>query len=99
MLAPLEELIAYRGLIWTPVARDLKVRSVLGFLWSLLNPLFVMVVFAVLFTIRLPNNAIGKFLVFVPCALLPWNLFSASVMGSTLAIVANTHSRSRSTGV
>lgn len=94
MLTRLKELIAYRDLIWNLVVRDLKVRyksSVLGFLWSLLNPLFMMVVFTVLFTIMLPNNAIEKFPVFVLCALLPWNFFSSSVMGSTLSIVANAH--------
>ena len=94
MLTRFKELIAYRDLIWNLVVRDLKVRyksSVLGFLWSLLNPLFMMVVFTVLFTIMLPNNAIEKFPVFVLCALLPWNFFSASITGSTLSIVANAH--------
>lgn len=101
MLAPLRELIAYRGLIWNPVVRDPKVRYksvVLGFLWSLLNPLLTMVVFTVPFAIMLLNNAMEKLPVFILCALLPRNFFSTSVMGSTLDIVANAHRRSRSTG-
>lgn len=101
MLARLKEWIAYRGLIWNLVVHDPKVRYksfVLGFLWSLLNPLFTMVVFTVLFTIMLLNNTIEKFPVFILCALLPRNFFSTSVMGSTLGIVANAHCRSRSTG-
>lgn len=101
MLARLKEWIAYRGLIWNLVVHDPKVRYksfVLGFLGSLLNPLFRMGSFTVLLTIMLLNNAIEKSPLFILCALLLWNSFSTSVMGSTLGIVANAHCRSRSTG-
>ena len=50
MVARLRELLRYRDLIQNLVMRDLKVRyksSVLGFLWSLLNPLLLMLVFTV----------------------------------------------------
>jgi ABC-type polysaccharide/polyol phosphate export permease len=70
----------------------LKVRyknSVLGILWSLLNPLAMMGVFTVVFTLMMPNNTIDKFPVFVLCALLPWNFFRDSVMTSTASIVNN----------
>ena len=72
--------------------RDLKVRyknSALGFLWSLLNPLAMMMVFTVVFTFMMPNNTIDKFPVFLLCALLPWNCFRDSVMGSITSIVGN----------
>lgn len=73
-MARIRELIYYRELVRNLVVRDLKVRyknSVLGFLWSLLNPLMMMVIFTVVFTIMLPNNTIDRFPVFVLCALLP----------------------------
>ncbi len=88
----LRELVTYRELIRNLVIRDLKVRykkSVLGFLWSLANPLLMMLVFTVVFTIMIPNNTIQKFPIFVLCALLPWNWFSTSIMGSIQSIVSN----------
>ena len=94
MISKLRELYAYWELAENLVIRDLKVRyknSVLGFLWSLLNPLLLMLVFTVVFTIMLPNLTIPKFPVFVLCALLPWNFFNTSVLGATTSIVSNGH--------
>ncbi len=86
------ELYRYRELIRNLVARDLKARyknSILGFLWSLVNPLLMMLVFTLVFTVMLPNSNIPKFPVFVLCALLPWNWFNTSLMGATNSIVGN----------
>lgn len=94
MLARLRELFSYRELVESLVMRDLKVRykgSILGFLWSLLNPLLLMMVFTVVFTIMLPNTAIQKFPVFVLCALLPWTFFTTSVSSSIHSITGNGH--------
>ena len=94
MLTRLNELLRYRELIENLVMRDLKVRykgSVLGFLWSLLNPLLLMVVFTVVFTLLAPNAAIPKFPAFLLCALLPWNFFSSSMVGAVNSIVGNGH--------
>ena len=94
MIAKLRELLGYRELIESLVVRDLKVRyknSILGFLWSLVNPLLLMTVFTVVFTIMLPNVSIPKFPVFVLCALLPWNFFHTSVISATHSIVQNGH--------
>ncbi len=93
MLGRISEVIRYRELIRNLVARDLKVRyrnSVLGFLWCLGNPLLMMTVFTVVFTILMPNG-IEKYPVFILCALLPWNFFSSAVMDSVHSIVGNAH--------
>lgn len=90
MFVKLAELIRYRELVQNLVVRDLKARyknSVLGFLWSLLNPLLTMAVFTVVFTFMMPSNQIDKFPVFLLCALLPWNFFQAALMGCTNSIV------------
>ena len=90
----LKELLRYSDLLRNLVLRDLKVRyksSFLGFLWSLINPLLLMLVLTVVFTIMLPNYRIPKFPVFVLCALLPWNFFSTSIMSCTTSIVQNGH--------
>jgi len=92
MVARFRELLRYRDLIQNLVMRDLKVRyksSVLGFLWSLLNPLLLMLVFTVVFTVMMPNADIPKFPVFLLCALLPWNFFSSAMMGAVNSIVYN----------
>lgn len=87
-------LLQYHDLIRNLVIRDLKVRyknSVLGVLWSLMNPLLMMVVFTVVFTVMAPvrSASVHNFPVFMLCGLLPWNFFAASVIGSTVSIVAN----------
>lgn len=90
--ARLRELYAYRELVVNLVARDLKARyknSVLGFVWSLLNPLAMMVVFTVVFTVMLPNNRMPNYPIFILCGLLPWNYFSAGVMTSIGSVVGN----------
>jgi lipopolysaccharide transport system permease protein len=92
ILTRLTTLWAYRDLIYNLVVRELKARyknSVLGFVWSLLNPLGMMLVFTVVFGVLLPNTQIDKYPIFLLCGLLPWNYFSASVMGSVNSIVEN----------
>jgi ABC-type polysaccharide/polyol phosphate export permease len=94
MIQRVGELLRYKDLLENLVMRDLKVRyksSVLGFLWSLVNPLLLMGVFTVVFTIMLPNYRVHKFPVFVLCALLPWNFFATSVIGAINSVVQNGH--------
>ena len=86
-----QELIHYRYLLQNLVVRDLKVRyksSVLGVLWSLLNPLLMMCVFWLVFGV-FANRQIRQYPVFVLTGLLPWNFFSASVVGGAYAILGN----------
>ena len=89
--ARLAELWRYRDLVRNLALRDLKARyksSVLGFVWSLLNPLLMTVVFTIVFTVMLPSN-IEKYPVFILVGLLPWNWFSSSLFGSVQSIVGN----------
>jgi lipopolysaccharide transport system permease protein len=93
MLNQLTELWRYRELVRNLIARDLKVRyknSVLGIAWSWLNPLLMMMVFTVVFTVinRAPPD-IPHYPVFVLSGILPWNFFSASVVGATASIVGS----------
>lgn len=91
LAAHIREVWRYRELIRSLVVRDLKARykgSVLGFMWSLLNPLGMMLVFTIVFTILLPNQ-IERFPVFLLSGLLPWNFFSGGVMMTTNSIVGS----------
>jgi lipopolysaccharide transport system permease protein len=94
LLARLRELAAYRDLILNLVVRDLKVRyknSVLGILWSLLNPLLMMLVFTFVFKVLAGNSDLPAYPAFILSGVLAWNLFSTSVMGATGSIVNNAH--------
>ena len=92
--APVRELWRYRELILNLVKRELKARyknSVLGFFWSLLNPLGMMLVFTFVFTVMSPNSQIRNFPIFFLCGFLPWQYFSNGVMVSMNSIVGNSN--------
>ncbi|MCL4861764.1 MAG: ABC transporter permease [Caldilineaceae bacterium] len=92
LIERLRELYRYRELIRNLVASELKARyknSTLGFLWSLLNPLGMMLVFTIVFGVIMPNPQIDKYPLFLLCGLLPWNFFSEGVMGSVNSVVNN----------
>jgi ABC-type polysaccharide/polyol phosphate export permease len=94
MRSPLFEIWRYRELILNLVKREQKARyknSVLGFFWSLLNPLGLMLVFTFVFTVISPNNQIGNFPIFFLCGFLPWQYFSNGVMVSMNSIVGNSN--------
>lgn len=87
------QLIRYRGLISSLVARELKARyrgSVLGFLWSFINPLLLLSIYTFVFTVVLPNrNPIAQpYAVFMFCGILPWNWFSSSLMEASGSLVS-----------
>ncbi len=87
------ELVRYRELLRELVVRDLKVRykgSVLGFLWSMGNPLLMMAVFYVVFTRMMSNQAqYGDYALYVLIGLLAWNWTTGSVIGAVGSIVNN----------
>lgn len=70
-------------------------RSVLGWTWSLLNPLATMLIFTLVFKfflrIELPPSPTGlnSFSLFLLCGLLPWNFFVNGVMASMGSLVGN----------
>jgi ABC-2 type transport system permease protein len=73
------------------VRKDLKVKyqnSVLGFIWSLLNPLFTLIVYVFVFT-DVFHVATPYFSVYLMSGLLLWNLFVGSVMSATGSVVGN----------
>jgi lipopolysaccharide transport system permease protein len=93
LLARTRDIINYRDLLRNLVVRDLKVRyrgSFVGFLWSLLNPVLMMLVYWFVFT-QLLKSGKENFHIFVFVALLPWNWCAAAVMGATTSIVGNAH--------
>lgn len=93
MLSNLARLVRYRGLIQSLVARELKARyrgSVLGFLWSFINPLLLLSIYTFVFTKVIPNrNELAQpYAVFMFCGILPWNWFSSSLMEASGSLVS-----------
>ncbi len=81
----------YRELLANLTRLELKVKyknSVLGFVWSLLNPAMYLAVFGVVFGVFLPNN-IPQFAIFLLAGLLVWNFFSAALTAGAGSIVGN----------
>lgn len=93
MLRNLSQLFRYRGLIQSLVARELKARyrgSVLGFFWSFINPLLLLLVYSFVFTVILPNRTEGlqPFALFMFCGILPWNWFQSSLVEASGSLIA-----------
>lgn len=87
----LREIWNYRELLGGLVRKELKVKykdSVLGFLWSLLNPALYLVVYYYMFALVL-RAAIPRFAMFLICGLLVWNFFQGSLGAATSAVVNN----------
>jgi lipopolysaccharide transport system permease protein len=88
MIRNLRELYQYRALLWALTTRELKARyraSVLGFLWTFLNPTMNMAVYVLVFRIIIPTP-IERYAFYLFCGLLPWIFFSSSVMGGTTSV-------------
>lgn len=80
-----------RELLGFLVRKELKVRyknSVLGFLWSFLNPALILIIYYVVFKYFL-HNATPDFALFLFAGLLPWNLFNNSLLTSSGVLVAH----------
>ncbi len=91
VMAKLRELWAYRELIRNLVLRDLRVRykgSALGYLWTQLAPLMLMLVFLFVFTVLMPNG-IAMFPVFLLVGLLPWNFCNEAIAGGARSVIDN----------
>jgi ABC-2 type transport system permease protein len=81
----------YRELIWALAIKELKVRykrSVLGFLWALLNPALMMVVLTVVFS-TIMRFGVPHYAIFLLSVLLPWTFFSQSLSYGVECIVGN----------
>jgi ABC-2 type transport system permease protein len=81
----------YRDLVAALVARDLKVRyrrSAIGFVWTMLQPLLMMLVFQVVFA-ALFRFDIRNYPVYALAGILFWNFFSQSILASMNSLKGN----------
>jgi ABC-type polysaccharide/polyol phosphate export permease len=100
-LSSVAEIVESRELIANLTLRELRgryKRSVLGWTWSLLNPLSTVVIYSIVFGVLLNGNAsaprgdpsgLMNFTVFLLCGLLPWNFFGGSLYGAMGVLTGN----------
>lgn len=87
----IENFKKFQPLLWELIARDIKIkyrRSVLGVLWTLLNPLFMMIVLSVVFS-NLFKFDVEYFPVYLLSGQLIFNFYSESTNSSMTAILNN----------
>jgi ABC-type polysaccharide/polyol phosphate export permease len=87
----LSGLLRYRELLRHLVAKDLKLKyrgSILGFVWSLLNPLVMISVYTIAFRYILQMKTPG-FVLYLVVGILAWNFFATATLMATGAIIEN----------
>ena len=87
-------LYSFRSLLWTLVARELKARyrgSLLGYLWSLVNPLLLLAVYTFVFNYIFKPRMEGAdpYALFLMTGLFPWIWASTSLLEGTVSLSAN----------
>ncbi|TDI40683.1 MAG: ABC transporter permease [Acidobacteria bacterium] len=95
MFKNLLTLFRYRVLIQSLVERELKARyrgSVLGFLWSFINPLLQLAIYWFVFSYIMPTRGsmgMSPYALFLFTGILPWTWFSSSVMESSAILISS----------
>ncbi|MBE1445676.1 ABC transporter permease [Paenibacillus sp. OAS669] len=93
MIRRLIEIYNYRQMLSSLVLTDLRTRykgSVMGFLWTFLNPLLLLAIYSVVFSFIMRQN-IENYPMFLFCAILPWTFFSSSIQSCSGIILRNSN--------
>jgi lipopolysaccharide transport system permease protein len=88
----IKELVEYRDLLYLLISRNIKVRyrqTVLGGLWAIIQPFFMMVVFSVFFgsLAKIPSDGV-PYPIFTYSAMIAWSYFSGSLTSSTNSLTS-----------
>jgi ABC-2 type transport system permease protein len=92
MISRIRELAGAREILMNLIRKELKVKyaaSVLGALWSVLNPIVFLAVFS--FVVVVTGNRLPHFPVYLLSGLLAWNLFSNSLLQGARSVVDNSN--------
>ena len=87
----LKNIYNYRELLKTNVRKEIRGRykkSFLGVLWSFLNPLLQLAVYALIFPIILKNTE-PNYVIFLCVALIPWTFFTTAITQSAASMIVN----------
>jgi lipopolysaccharide transport system permease protein len=91
------KLAQHRGLVKNMVIRDLRARyvgSTMGFFWSVIHPLVLLISYTYVFSVVLkqqlgPEVGITNFAVYLFCGILPWLLFQETVTRASNVLIDN----------
>jgi lipopolysaccharide transport system permease protein len=88
-----KEIYRYKDLLYFMVLRDVTViykQSVLGFAWALINPVFSMLVFSIVFgkLAGVPSDGI-PYPIFSYAALIPWTYFANTLNASGSSLISS----------
>ncbi|MBM4140661.1 MAG: ABC transporter permease [Nitrospira sp.] len=87
----IHELYRYRELLRNLVSRDIKKRykrSTLGFLWVMLDPLLIMLIFYIIFA-GIFGRTVGNYTAYVISGIIMWQLFAQGTKVASLAFINN----------
>ena len=87
-----KDLYEYRELLKTNVKKDIRGKykgSFLGILWSFLNPLLQVIVYAIVFPYLMRGATIENYVVYLVTGIIPWSVFSTVVGVGTTVIKSN----------
>lgn len=91
MINVFKNLYKYRELLKTSVKKEIRGKyknSFLGVLWSFLNPLLQIAVYAIVFPLILRNTQ-ENYVIFLCCGLIPWTFFSTAITRSASTMIEN----------
>lgn len=86
-----KRLYDYREMLKTSIKKDIGGKyknSFLGVLWSFVNPLLQILVYAIIFPLIMKSD-IENYVVFMVCGLIPWNYFSTVINRSSFTMIEN----------
>ena len=86
-----KSLYQYRELLKTSISKDVRGKyknSVLGIIWSFLNPLLQIAVYAIVFPLIM-KSSLPNYTVFLCCGLIPWNFFSTAISRTSFTMIEN----------
>lgn len=86
-----KSLYEYRELLKTSISKDIRGKyknSILGIIWSFLNPLLQIAVYAIVFPLIMKSD-LPNYTVFLCCGLIPWNFFSSAISRTSFTMIEN----------
>ncbi len=91
MIRRIKEIYEYRDMVFSLVKRELRGRyqkSVLGMLWTFLNPFFQIIIYTFVFTVIF-SSSIENYYIYLMTGIIPWNFFSEALGQGAGSVVSN----------
>ena len=87
----IKDLYEYREFLKTSVKKDIRGKykgAWLGVLWSFINPLLTLMVYAIIFPLIMKSK-IPNYLMYLMTGMMPWNFFTGAINSAAYSIIAN----------